>query len=232
MRRRWEVKLVAAILLAIPALASRPGGGSTTVRVLDPSGAAMAGAVLLVNPRYDIDSLAVITDAQGRATLPALGCRICVITAIDPRRLFLSTTTEFEGGAPSVTLVMPVRPTENRIDLAAIHVSLRVSDHDGKLLRNRTVVVRNKVETMENNWFSVLTIDSSGRISLELDPGEYVVASPVRGKFLEAPLHLAVGVMRKCSQREGDCLSAYAARRVSKMAVDVRLAARDDITRR
>lgn len=199
------------------------------VRVLDPSTAPMAGVVLLVNPGRPLDSLALITDSRGYATLPDLDCKACVITAMDPRRLFFSTTTEFEGEARSVTLVLPVRPVVNILFLpGSIRATVQVNGPDGRPLPGQAVLVRPKVEAMEDNWFYVDTTDHKGRVSIKLRPGEYVLASLVNGKFLEAPLNLALNVKQECSERQVRCLIADAPRAAPKVPLVVSLTAPND----
>jgi hypothetical protein len=216
---------VAAVLMsAVLAFGGRPGG-STVVRVLDASGAPYANAVVLVNPGWYGDSIALVTGRSGTATLPSLDCKVCVVTAIDPRRMFLDKTTEFEGGTPSVTLTLRVRPViDIMFDPKAIKVDVQVKAPDGKAIAERPVLVRKKVGTMEDNTFSVGRTDRQGRISLKLRPGQYVLASLVSGRFLEAPLNLEPAVKRKCSEVESDCYIANAARHPLPAHLTVRLA--------
>lgn len=204
-------------------------GGSTVVRVLDPSGAPYADAVLLVNPGQVAHSIALVTDRSGTATLPRLNCRVCVVTAMDPRRLFFDKTTEVESGTPSVTLALPgVRPVVDvMFDPKAMRVSVQVKGAAGAALVKQAVVVRRKVGTVEDNTFSVGTTDSKGWLSLKLRPGQYVLASLVNGKFLEAPLNLAPAVKRKCSEVEADCYIANARHNPLPVRLAVKLAAQD-----
>jgi hypothetical protein len=209
--RRIRLLIFSLAALAIPGVAVSGGRpvASTVVRVLDQSGTPYADAVVLVNPGWHGDSIALVTDQSGRATLPKLDCNVCVVTAMDPRRMFFDKTTEFEAGAPSVTLTLHVRPVVDvMFDPRAIKVDVQVKAPDGIAIAERPVVVRKKVGTMEDNTFSLDTTDRKGRLSLKLRPGEYVLASLVNGRFLEAPLNVAPAVKRKCSEVEADCYIA------------------------
>lgn len=188
--------------------------GTTVVRVVDGSGEPYADAVLLVNPGWYGDSVALVTDRRGKATLPKLNCKVCVMTVLDPKRMFFDKTTEFEGGTPSVTLTLRVRPVIDKMfDPRAIEADVQVKAPDGKALPEQAVLVRRKVGTMEDNKFSVVTTDRTGRISLKLRPGEYVLASLVGGRFLEGALDLAPEVRRRCSKAEARCFIDAASRR-------------------
>ena len=216
--------LAALAMSGVVASGGRPGG-PTVVRVLDSSGAPYADAVVLVNPGWHGDSIALVTDRGGRATLPKLDCKVCVVTAMDPRRLFFDKTTEFESGAPSVTMTLRVRPViDIMFDPKAIKADVQVKAPDGKAIAEQAVVVRKSVGTMADNTFSVGTTDRKGRISLKLRPGEYVLASLVNGRFLEAPLNLASAVKRKCSEAESDCYIANVVRNPLPAHLAVRLA--------
>ncbi len=77
--------LLAALAMPGTIVFSGHPAGVTVVRVLDPSGAPYADAVLLVNPGQVARSVALVTDQSGTAILPRLWCKVCVVTAIDPR---------------------------------------------------------------------------------------------------------------------------------------------------
>jgi hypothetical protein len=215
-----------AVLAAFGVVVSgRGSGGSTVIRVLDRSGAPYAGVVVLVNPGWQGDSVALVTGRSGTATLPKLDCKVCVVTAIDPRRMFLDKTTEFEGGTPSVTLALRRRPVIDVVlDPKAVKVDVQVNAPDGRALADRPVVLRKKVGTIKDNAFSVVNTDRKGQISFNLRPGDYVLASLVNGRFLEAPLNLAPAVRRKCSDVESDCYIANVARNPLPAHLAVRLA--------
>jgi len=214
-----------ALVMSGGAVSGARPGGSTVVRVLDMSGAPYAGVVVLVNPGWQGDSIALVTDQNGTATLPKLGCKVCVVTAIDPRRMFLDKTTEFEGGTPSVTLALHPRPViDVMFDPEAVKVDVQVKAPDGKALAEQDVVLRKKVGTIEDNAFSILKTNRKGRISLKLRPGDYVLASFVNGRFLEAPLNLAPTVKRRCSEAESDCYIANVVRNPLPAHIAVRLA--------
>lgn len=225
-----RIRLLPFLLAALTMSGAAASGGhpvrSTVVRVLDPSGAPYADAVVLVNPGHTAHSIALVTDRSGTVTLPRLECKVCLVTAIDPRRLFFDKTTEFESGTASVALTLPgVRPIVDTVtDLAAIHLSVQVKGADGTPLAKQAIVVRKRVGTMEDNTFTVVTTDLEGQISLKLRPGEYVLASLVNGRFLEAPLNLAPAVKRKCSEAESDCYIANVVRNPLPAHLAVRLA--------
>ncbi len=121
-----------------------------------------------------------------------------------------------------------VRPVIDIVaDLAAIKVSVQVKEPNGFALAERPVIVRKRVGTMEDSTFSVGTTDRKGRINLKLRPGEYVLASLVDGRFLEAPLHLAPAVKRRCSGEESDCYIANAVRNPLPAHLAVRLTPHD-----
>ncbi len=217
--------LLAALAIFWMVVFSGHPAGVTVVRVLDPSGAPYADAVLLVNPGQVTRSVALVTDQSGTAILPRLWCKVCVVTAIDPRRLFFDKTTEFKSGTPSVSVTLAVRPVIDIVaDLAAIKVSVQVKEPNGFALAGRPVVVRKRVGTMEDNTFSVWNTDRKGRINLKLRPGEYVLASLVDGRFLEAPLNIAPAVKRRCSGEESDCYIANAIHNPLPAHLAVRLA--------
>lgn len=214
--RKIHILLFSLAALAASAVVITGGqrSGTTVVRVLDASGEPYADAVLLVNPGWYGDSVALVTDLRGKATLPKLDCKVCVLTVMDPRRMFFDKTTEFEGGTPSVTLTLRVRPVIDKMfDPREIKAYVQVKAPDGKTLPDQAVVVRRKVGTMEDNKFSVGTTDRQGQISLNLRPGEYVLASLVGGRFLEGTLDLAPEVWRRCSKAEARCLIDSASRR-------------------
>ncbi|MGH9716215.1 MAG: hypothetical protein ACRD4R_05730 [Candidatus Acidiferrales bacterium] len=221
---------LAVLATSAAVVSGGPPGGSTVIRVTDPSGAPYADAVLLVNPGQPAYSIALVTDRSGTATLPRLNCKVCVVTAMDPRRLFFDKTTEFEGGAPSVTVTLPgVRPIQDIVsEPGAIKVSVQVKGPDGMALADRAVVIRKSVGTMEDNTFGVGSTDRKGRIVLERRPGEYVLASLVNGRFLEATLNLAPAVKRKCSDEESDCYIANVVRNPLPTHLSVRLAPQTD----
>ena len=223
---KMQLLLFSLVALAMSGVAISSGRPDepTVVRVLDASGTPYADAVVLVNPGWQGDSVALVTDQRGRATLPKLGCKVCVVTAVDPRRMFFDKTTEFEEGVPAVTLTLRVRPVVDvMFDPGAIKVDVRVKDPDGMAIAERPVVVRKRVGTMEDNTFSVDTTDRQGRISLKLRPGEYVLASLVNGRFMEAPLNVAPAVTRKCSEVESDCYIANVVRNPLPVHLAVRL---------
>jgi hypothetical protein len=188
---------------------------SISVRVLDPSQTeGIPGAVVLLNPGDVHKSRAFVTDRSGNVSIPDVDCKFCIVTAMDPRQLFQNATTQFQGGAASVTLVLPVRPIIDTLwQPGSIKLAVRVADRDGSRLPNQAVLVRKEVETIENHSFSVLTTDSRGLITIELPPGEYVLASLVHGEFLEAPLSLDPEVRDKCSKVEARCFLDAAGRR-------------------
>lgn len=226
--KRGHLLLFSLAALAMLGVAASGGtaGGSTVIRVLDPSGEPYADAVVLVNPGHPTDSIALVTDSGGKATLPRPDCKVCVVTAIDPRRLFFDKTTEFEGGTSSVTLTLRIRPVVDvMFDPTAMKVDVQVKAPDGKAIVEQPVVVRKKVGTMADNTFGVVSTDRQGRITLKLRPGQYVLASLVNGKFLEAPLNLAPDVRRKCSDVESDCYIANVVRNPLPAHIAVRLAA-------
>jgi hypothetical protein len=212
---RFQLLPFTVAALAMVVLVGSAGrlGAPTVVRVLDPSGAPYADAVVLANPGWHGDSIALVTDRGGRATLPRLDCKMCVVTVLDPRRMFLDKTTEFEGGAPSVTLSLRVRPVVDvMFNPGAIRADVQVKSPDGKVIPEVPVMVRKRVGTMEDNTFTLHKTDQQGRISLKLRPGQYILAGLVDGRILEAPLDLAPAVKRKCSEVESDCYIGSAAR--------------------
>lgn len=185
-------------------------GAETVVRVVDPGGTGIADVVLLVNPGASYKSVALVTDAHGKATVPNLGCKVCLVTAMDPRMGFSDKTTEFQAGARSLTMVLGIRPVIDAVPLGTMKVRIKVQGTDGMPLRHQTVVFRDAVGSMRNNCFYTLSTDSKGMITRWISPGDYVLASLVDGKFLEAPLHFETKIQRECSERAGDCLIAKA----------------------
>lgn len=81
---------LALILPIVPMKAE--GQTGTHVRVLDASGEAIGGIVLLVNPGETRKSHVFLTSRDGDAFLPDLGCEICTIAALDPRGIFFDRT--------------------------------------------------------------------------------------------------------------------------------------------
>lgn len=214
---------VAAILLST-AIAASATARSTVVHVQDSSGAAMADAVVLVNPGERHKSLALVTDRGGDVALPATRCEPCVVTAIDPRQLFQSKTTEIEGNPPLVTLVLPVRPIVDRAgDPTAMKTTLEITAPDGKPLRHARVIIRSQVVTMEDNSFTAVTSGRDGLIALMLPPGDYVAASFMKGGFLEATFQVAPDVQERCSEKRTECLLSAARRAAPGKPTLVRL---------
>ncbi len=164
----------------------------TLVRVLDPTGVeGIPGVVLLFNPGDSHHSLAFITDAKGRVSLPHLSCDICTVTALDPTGLFFSKTSEFDGRSASVMLILQVRPV---IDVAgnpgAMDVKIKVYGPNGEPLSNQRVIVRPVVMTLEANWAYRETTDSMGLVSAQLRPGRYAVATLIGENSWEASVEI------------------------------------------
>ena len=230
MRHLCRLLIFSWLVLAVSAtLSGSPPAGPTVIRVLDPSGEPYADAVVLMNPGQPSESIALVTDSNGTAKLSSLNCKVCVVTALDPRKLFFDRTTEFQSGTPSVTLILAVRPVVDfAFDPMTVKVDVQVRGPDGIALADRDVVVRNRVGTIDDNTFSVCTTDRSGRLALELRPGEYAVASLVSGRFLEAPLDISLPVKRKCTEEESSCYIASAKHNRVPAHFSIRLASHPD----
>jgi hypothetical protein len=184
----------------------------TVVRVLDASQVeGIAGAVVLINLGSPQDSKAFAADKNGIAYISDLNCSTCVITAIDPRGLFFSKTTEFDRQSSSVTLILQLRPVIDKLgEPGAIFVNIAIHDQSGAAMVNRDIVVRPREMTLtpESNRFYKFTTDSKGQNKARLIPGDYSVAMLVDGKVLEAPSSIAVERSRRCADVEKKRLRA------------------------
>ena len=159
----------------------------TLFRVLNPSGVeGIAGVVLLLNTGDNQHSLAIVTDAQGRASLPHLTCEICTITALDPSELYFNKTSEFDGRATCVTITLQVRPIIDNVgDPRAKKLKIKVYAPHGELLPNRQVIIRPVFMDFQANWAYRETTDSTGLVVAHLRPGKYIVATVTEGSSWE-----------------------------------------------
>jgi hypothetical protein len=180
---------------------------ATVVRVLDETEVeGLAGIVLLVNPGNMDDSQVFVTDVHGLVSVPHQNCRICTITALDPRGLFFGKTTEFDSRSLSITLILEVQPNIERFwTPGSIQVSVAVYGPNGELLPNQIVAVRPRVMTLDTNRDAnriyQSTTDSNGLVSAKLLPGDYTIATLIGGKPWEAPL-LITASKSKCTAKK------------------------------
>ncbi len=221
-------KTTAMIMLSAVFATSAPRP-STVVRVEDASGAPLADAVVLVNPGEQYRSLALVTNRGGEATVSDLDCKPCVVTAMDPRHLFASKTTEFESGTPVVSLLLSVRPIIDRVrNLSAVKVTLKITGIGGTPLRDAEIVLRDGLMTMDDNNFMMLKSNQKGLVTAELSPGEYVIATRVAGRFLEATFQINPAARRHCSEEMTKCLISSARRTPPGMLIAVHFSEREN----
>jgi hypothetical protein len=122
---------------------------------------------------------------------------------MDPRGLFFSKTTEFDGRSLSITLVLEVKPVIDIVFVpGSVRVNVAVYGPSGEPLSHQRVVVRPTVMTLDTNWRYLITTDSKGMISPELLPGEYTVATLLGDKPWEAPLRVTKS---KCAKKVRKC---------------------------
>lgn len=190
---------------------------STVIRVLDASGVeGISGVVLLINPGDARRSQALVTNAQGEATTHGLQCEICVISAFDPQGLFVNQTTEFASSSPSLRLVMQTRPLIDTVgDPKAVSLELVIHGTNGEPIRQQHVAIRPLVVNMENNRVSILKTDQTGRLSIQLSAGDYVVAVLNEGGPSEARLKVATS-KEQCSIGTSTCIVALPSSRYPK----------------
>jgi hypothetical protein len=122
---------------------------------------------------------------------------------MDPRGLFFTRTTEFDGRSLSLKLVVEVRPVVDTIFVpGAVKVNMVVYGSGGEPLPNQSVLLRPTLVTLEANWTRLITTNSKGMISPELLPGEYTVAGTLAGKVWEAPIRVE---QSKCAKKLKKC---------------------------
>jgi hypothetical protein len=176
---------------------------------------------LVVNPGDAVKSQAFVTDSEGRASVPRLSCGVCTITAQDPRGLFSSKTTEFDGQSSSVTLTLQVRPIVDTVGQPGSKTAnVVVYGPAGSPLPRQRIVVRPRVMTLEQNWLYMLTTDSEGCITARLLPGEYDVAALLGDQAWEAPLGVT---QTRRSGRSRERLDSPLAAPCSKGAIVIHL---------
>ena len=145
------------------------------------------GVVLLVNSGDSHKFRAFITDADGRASLPNLGCDICTITALDPAGYFFSRTTEFGQQSSKITLVLDAQPIIDTVgEPGAIAVGIKVYGPNKNIFPNHHIAVRPTRMTAETNWIYRGTTDQGGLIKAEFRAGDYTVAALIEGAPYEA----------------------------------------------
>jgi|GEM_PF-4423104 len=210
---RASITIMTALLMLSPIFATSAPGLSTVVHVEDASGEALPDVVVLLNPGEPYRSVAFLTNRHGEVTVSGLDCKPCLVTAMDPRNLFMSKTTEFNSSTQSVNLRLPVRPIIDRLsDPSAISVVLRVMGANGRPLRDAEIVLHDKSMTMEDNNFTLLKSSEKGLVNLKLPAGEYVVATSVAGSFLETTFQINPAARRDCSEKMTKCLISAAER--------------------
>lgn len=180
---RLAVGSVCAFLVLIvastPVRATSQTG--THVRVLDASGEAIGGIVLLVNPGETRKSRAYLTGANGEVFLPKLGCEICTVAALDPRGMFFNRTTEFNGKSRRLTLTLRLRPVIDTVGIPGVTSVEMTVLGSRAILPHQKVVVRPHDLTLRSNWVYTGSTDAQGRIRVELLPGKYDVGTLIRG---------------------------------------------------
>ena len=193
---------------------------STVVRIVNATGVeGIPGIILLVNPGRALNSQALITDEQGTVVVPNLKCEICIISALDPRGLFFSRTTEFSGQSPSLTIVLEARPIIDTIgDPSSILLEFAVRNPEGESLPEHKVTIRPALVTVEDNWFDLLTTDSRGHVKVRLRQGEYAIGALVERRAMEAKFRMITG-NDKCGESEVRCIQASRSMR----AIDILL---------
>jgi hypothetical protein len=182
---------------------------STVIRVLDPSELqGIAGVILLINPGDNRKSQALITDATGEAIAHDLNCVICAITAIDPRGLFVSRTTEFSGSSPHLRFVLAIRPLIDIVgDPRASPINIAINNSKGQPLVEHDVVIRPTVMTLENNRISIQKTGSDGRVILLLRAGDYTVGA-MNGDVIAETRFEVVASKDRCPSATVTCIVA------------------------
>jgi hypothetical protein len=163
------------------------------------------GVVLLLNPGNTNKSKVFITDKNGVAYISGFNCSTCTVTAIDPRGMFFSATTEFDRRSSTITLIMEVRPIVDKVgEPGAMETEITIQDSGGIPLPKQDVIVRPREMTLtrESNWFYTDTTDSKGKIRAKLTPGEYTIARLVNGEVWEASFSVIVQRSKRCAEEE------------------------------
>lgn len=180
--------ILAFLLAAPPALARSKG---TVVSVVDATGEAIPNVVLWVTPESPQASQAFITNLHGAAHLPNFNCKVCLITALDPKGLFDRKTSEFSGNTSSLTLTLQVKPIIDSVDLSpAKATQIKIEGSKGLPLHNQTIVIRQQTPTLQGRWAWWLSTNASGIAQARISPGNYVLATVIRGKPQESMLKI------------------------------------------
>jgi len=213
----WALLLAVAIWLGGVDRVVYAQNSSTAIRVLNASGVeGISGVVLLINPGDARSSQALVTNAQGEAMAHGLHCEICVISALDPHGLFADQTTEFASSNPSFRLVMQTRPLIDTVgDPKAASLELVIHGTNGEPILRHDVAIRPLVMAMGNNRISILKTDQTGRLSIQLSAGDYVVAVLNEGGPSEARLKVATS-KEQCSIGTAACIVAPPSSRYTK----------------
>lgn len=224
---RKLIGLAIAVFLLAVALIGSATGRPMIIHVQDATGAPIPDIVVIITPGDQYKSLALLTGRDGNVKLSASQPKTCVVTAIDPRHLFFTRTTEAVcGGTSFVNIRLTVRPIIDTVaNLTAIWVTIQVTGPNGKILRNSQVILRNRIGTMKGNGFIAVTTDRTGLIKVQLSPGKYVLAASIKSGFLEASFEVGADVQRKCSELARKCIFAAAKHVVFKKPIMVTLQA-------
>lgn len=202
--------LLAVGVGAVSSVASSAQTSSTVIRVLDPSELeGIAGVILLINPGDYRKSRALVTDTKGDATARDLNCAICTVTALDPRGLFVSRTTEFSASSHLFRLVLAIQPLIDIVgDPKAISIDLAINDSKGQPLTQHDVVIRPTLLTLEeSNRLFLQSTGPKGHVSVRLRAGTYTVATLNRDTVSEAQFEITTAKER-CSGSTVTCIVA------------------------
>lgn len=212
MNRLIRIALSLAVVggIAVSSFGSSAQTSSTVIRVLDPSELeGIAGVILLINPGAYRKSQALVTDTKGDATARDLNCAICTVTALDPRGLFVSRTTEFSASSHLFRLVLAIQPLIDIVgDPKAVSIDLAINDSKGQPLTRHDVVIRPTLLTLEeSNRLSVQGTGPTGHVNVRLRAGAYTVATLDKDSVSEAQFEISTAKGR-CSSSTVTCIVA------------------------